>query len=46
MQQQYNILNGDSLRIQLPNTVSGEIIITRECLVDGDVSGETMEEFF
>jgi hypothetical protein len=46
MQTQYHILNGDSLNEQFPDSISGEIIITRECLVDGDVSGETLEDFY
>jgi len=46
METQYHILNGDSLNEQFPDSISGEIIITRECLVDGDVSGETLADFY
>lgn len=43
----YHILNGDALKSQFPiEALSGELIVARECLVDGDVSGETLEEFF
>ncbi len=43
---QYHILNGDSLKEQFPEGLEGEIIITRECLVDGDVSGSHLDELF
>lgn len=43
----YHILNGDALNGQFPTDhIYGELIIARECLVDGDVDGETLEEFF
>lgn len=43
----YHILNGDALKNQFPiDTVFGELIVARECLVDGLVGGETLEEFF
>ncbi|MEP5612809.1 MAG: DUF1835 domain-containing protein [Cyclobacteriaceae bacterium] len=39
----FHILNGDALKDQFPaNSIAGEIFIARECLVDGDVSGETL----
>ncbi|MEP1095284.1 MAG: DUF1835 domain-containing protein [Cyclobacteriaceae bacterium] len=41
----FHILNGDALKGQFPaNSITGEIIVARECLVDGDVSGETLQE--
>ncbi len=41
----FHILNGDALKSQLPaNTLLGEVIVARECLVDGDVSGNTLNE--
>lgn len=46
MRKQYHILNGDALRIQFPASIKGEIIVARECLVDGDVAGNTLEELF
>ena len=45
-ERKYQILNGDSLKEQFPSKIKGDIIIARECLVDGDVSGNTLEELF
>ncbi|TDE18252.1 DUF1835 domain-containing protein [Dyadobacter psychrotolerans] len=43
----YHILNGDALLDFFPETIlSGEIIVARECLVDGPQNGETLEEFW
>jgi hypothetical protein len=42
----YHILNGDCLKEQFPSEIEGEIIVARECLVDGDVKGDTAEELF
>ncbi|GJM35445.1 MAG: hypothetical protein DHS20C18_44460 [Saprospiraceae bacterium] len=44
-EKQYHILNGDSLKEQFPENIQGEIIIARECLVDGSVKGRTLVEF-
>ena len=41
---QFHILNGDSLKNQFRRTLPGDIIVLRECLVDGDVSGDSLEE--
>ena len=46
MKIQYHILNGDALKEQFPQDLEGEQIIMRECLVDGDVQGNTLEDFF
>ena len=46
MRNQYHILNGDALKEQFPDAIEGEIIVARECLVDGDVSGDSLEELF
>ena len=46
MKRQYHILNGDSLKQQFPENVQGEIIVARECLVDGNVQGSNLEELF
>jgi len=43
---QVHILNGDSLKMQFPQEITGEVIIMRECLVDGDVQGKALDEFF
>ena len=42
----YHILNGDALKEQFPDTISGEIIVFRECLVDGPVQAEDLEKLF
>lgn len=46
MKQQYHIVNGDALKAQFPRQILGEIIVARECFVDGDVTGSTLEELF
>ena len=46
MNNQYHILNGDALKQQFPNEINGKQIVARECLVDGDVKGESLEELF
>jgi hypothetical protein len=42
-QTQYHILNGDALKQYFPTSISGEIIVARECLVDGNVQGDNFE---
>lgn len=46
MNKEYHILNGDSLKEQLPNSINGENIVARLCLVDGNVKAKTLEELF
>ncbi len=46
MRTQYHILNGDALKQQFPEKIQGEIIVARECLVDGNVSGNSLDELF
>ena len=46
MKTQYHILNGDSLKEQFPKTIKGEILVARECLVDGEVKSKDVEELF
>lgn len=42
----FHILNGDALLDKFPaDILTGEIIIARECLIDGPVSGKTFEDF-
>jgi len=43
---QYHILNGDALKSHFPPSIKGEQIVARECLVDGAVNGESLEELF
>jgi hypothetical protein len=43
----YHILNGDALAYSFPEAeIEGEIIVVREALVDGQLSGETLHEFW
>ncbi len=46
MEKLYHILNGDCLKEQFPKEIQGEIIICRECLVDGEVGSQDWKEFF
>lgn len=42
-----HILNGDALLDLLPEEIlSGEIIVARECLIDGPVTGDSKEDFW
>jgi hypothetical protein len=43
----YNILNGDSLAYSFPDAkIEGEMIVVREALIDGKLSGDTLAEFW
>jgi len=43
----YQILNGDSLAYSFPEAkIAGEIIVVREGLIDGDLSGENLPDFW
>ncbi|MPQ46377.1 DUF1835 domain-containing protein [Marinifilum sp. N1E240] len=44
MQRQHHILNGDCLKEMFPKNSSGEQIVMREFLVEGDVLGESLDE--
>lgn len=46
MTKEYHILNGDSLKEQLPEQITGEIIVMRECFVDGDVQSRDLEDLY
>ncbi len=46
MEKIYHILNGDSLLEQLPKSINGERIVSRECLIDGPVAGKSITEFY
>jgi hypothetical protein len=46
MRPQYHILNGDALLEQFPANIPGERMVARECLVDGDLEGDTLEAFY
>ena len=43
----YNILNGDSLAYSFPDAeIEGDIIVVREGLIEGDLSGNDLEDFW
>ncbi|NQZ20603.1 MAG: DUF1835 domain-containing protein [Colwellia sp.] len=42
----YHILNGDALKSQFPKLIIGELLVARECLVDGNIQGENLDELF
>ena len=43
----YHILNGDSLAYSFPESkINGEMIVTREGLIEGDLSGDTLHYFW
>lgn len=43
----YHILNGDCLADQLKQTnIRGQFIVCAECLVDGDLTGDTLSQFW
>ncbi|GGF48051.1 DUF1835 domain-containing protein [Echinicola rosea] len=42
----YHILNGDALKDRFPKEITGEVIVMRECLVDGEVKSENLKDFF
>ena len=43
----YHVLNGDSLANEFPSKLlPGEIVVMREALIDGDLGGKNLEEFW
>jgi len=46
MTKNYHILNGDALKERFPKTIPGEVIVARECLVDGPVQSDSLSAFF
>ena len=43
----YNILNGDALACSFPETeIEGDIVVMREALIDGDLSGDNLNDFW
>lgn len=43
----YNILNGDSLAYSFPDAkIEGDVIVVREGLIDGDLSGDNLHDFW
>lgn len=46
MKKQYHILNGDALKDRFPKSIQGELIVARECLVDGNVDGKELDQLY
>jgi hypothetical protein len=46
MERYYHVLNGDSLKEQFPKELKGQLIVARECLVDGEVKSDHLEDLF
>lgn len=46
MKDQYHILNGDALKDRFPKSIAGDIFVARECLVDGDVCAEDLNDLY
>ena len=43
----YNILNGDALAFSFPDAgIEGDIVVMREALIDGDLTGNNLNEFW
>jgi hypothetical protein len=43
----FHILNGDSLAYSFPDTkIPGEVVVVREALIDGELSGDSLQEFW
>jgi len=44
---QHHILNGDALKEQFPtDKIDGHLIVCRECLIDGNIKGDSLMEFW
>lgn len=43
---EYHILNGDALKDKFPNSLEGECIVLRECLVDGPVKADSIDYLY
>jgi hypothetical protein len=47
MSKTYHILNGGALVDRFTEAaIPGEVVVARECLIEGDLSGDTPEEFY
>ncbi|MEO1259528.1 MAG: DUF1835 domain-containing protein [Bacteroidota bacterium] len=46
MKKTVHILNGDALKEQFPKNIAGELIIARECLMEGNVAGDDLATFW
>ncbi|MEM9337796.1 MAG: hypothetical protein AAGA66_03655 [Bacteroidota bacterium] len=46
MNNPYHILNGDALKQHFPKKIQGEIIVMRECFVEGPVAAKTPDELY
>ena len=46
MSAEYHILNGDALKHQFPTAITGDLIIARECLIEGPTQETDFDRFF
>ncbi len=46
MGKEIHVLNGDALKEQFPQSLQGKLIVARECLLDGPVTGSDLDQFF
>ncbi|MEM7369762.1 MAG: DUF1835 domain-containing protein [Bacteroidota bacterium] len=42
----YHILNGDALKQQFPSELAGEVLVCKECLIDGPVKADSLQAFY
>ncbi len=43
---QVHFLNGDALLDQFTESISGERLVMRECLIEGPVQGDSLDSFY
>lgn len=43
---QVHFLNGDALLYQFPESIPGERLVMRECLIEGPVNGRSLDSFY
>lgn len=41
-----HVLNGDALREQFPTGLPGEVLVARECLIEGELLADDLAQFF
>lgn len=46
MNKLFHIVNGDALKEKFPDSLKGEIIVFRECLMDGNIDGHNLTDFY
>ena len=41
-----HVLNGDALLNQFPESLTGERLVMRECMIEGPLNGASLESFY